>query len=135
MVSEMSKRILVVEDNPDNMYVMDRILTHNGYIVHQATSGQDALNLLARMPFDLILMDMQMPGLDGYAAVQTLRESPALANVPVIAVTASTMPGDRERSLRSGCTDYVAKPIDTRDLLKLVAHYLGGARGGDDPDR
>ena len=135
MVSEMPKRILVVEDNPDNMYVMDRILTHNGYTVHQATSGQDALNLLARMPFDLILMDMQMPGLDGYAAVQTLRESPALANVPVIAVTASTMPGDRERSLRSGCTDYVAKPIDTRDLLKLVAHYLGGARGGDDPDR
>ena len=131
----MSKRILVVEDNPDNMYVMDRILTHNGYVVQQATSGEDALNLLATMPFDLILMDMQMPGLDGYAAVQALRGSPALANVPVIAVTANSMPGDRERSLGAGCTDYMSKPIDTRDLLRLVAHYLGGAGGGDNSDR
>ncbi len=65
MVSEMSKRILVVEDNPDNMYVMDRILTHNGYKVHQATSGQDALNLLATMPFDLILMTCRCQALMG----------------------------------------------------------------------
>ena len=131
----MSKRILVVEDNPDNMYVMDHILTHRGYAVHQATSGQDALNLMSTMAFDLILMDMQMPGLDGYAAVQAIRGMPAMANVPVIAVTANSMPGDRERSLCAGCTDYVAKPIDTRDLLQLVAQYLEGAQGGENPDR
>ncbi|MDQ5851494.1 MAG: response regulator [Chloroflexota bacterium] len=131
----MSKRILVVEDNPDNMYVMDHLLTRSGYAVQQATSGEDALDLLARMPFDLVVMDMQMPGLDGYAAVQALRELPGMAHVPVIAVTAHSMPGDRERALQAGCTDYIAKPINTRELLALVAHYLGGARGGDNPDR
>ena len=131
----MSKRILVVEDNPDNMYVMDHLLTRSGYAVQQATSGEEALDLLARMPFDLVVMDMQMPGLDGYAAVQALRELPGMANVPVLAVTAHSMPGDRERALQAGCTDYIAKPITTRELLALVAHYLGGARGGDNPDR
>ena len=130
----MSKRILVVEDNPDNMYVMDHLLTRSGYAVQQATSGEEALDLLARMPFDLVVMDMQMPGLDGYAAVQALRQLPGMALVPVLAVTAHSMPGDRERALQAGCTDYIAKPINTREMLALVAHYLGGARGGDNPD-
>lgn len=122
----MAKRILVVEDNPDNMYVVDRLLTHHGYAVHQAVSGSEALRLLEAAPFDLVLMDMQMPGLDGYSTVQALRASNGM-DMPVIAVTASSMPGDRERTLEAGCTDYVAKPIDTRELVRLVAHYLGGA--------
>ena len=131
----MAKRILVVEDNPDNMYVMDRLLTHYGYAVQQAASGEEALNLLRQMPFDLVFMDMQMPGLDGYATVRTLRELPALEHVPVIAITANSMPGDRERSLSAGCTDYVAKPIDTRAVVRLVERYLGGSRRGDNPNR
>ena len=131
----MSKRILVVEDNPDNMYVTDRILTHCGYTVQQATTGDEALDHAARMPVDLILMDMQLPGLDGYATVQALRQLPQGANVPIIAVTAHTMPGDRERALDAGCSDYVAKPIDTRELVQLVEDYLGGARSDDNPDR
>lgn len=122
----MSKRILVVEDNPDNMYVVDRILTHQGYLVQQATSGVEALGLLETGSCDLILMDMQMPGLDGYSTVQALRTERGI-NVPVIAVTANSMPGDRERTLAAGCTDYMAKPIDTRELVRLVKHYLGGA--------
>lgn len=131
----MSKQILVVEDNPDNMYVTDRILTHCGYAVQQATTGDEALDYAARIPVDLILMDMQLPGLDGYATVKALRQLPEGANVPIIAVTAHTMPGDRERALDAGCSDYVAKPIDTRELVQLVEDYLGGARSDDNPDR
>jgi len=121
------KCILVVEDNPDNMYVMDRLLTHHGYAVQQAMSGGDALGVLATTPFDLVLMDMQMPGVDGYSTVRALRDLPGLAGLPVIAVTAHSMPGDRERTLQAGCTDYVAKPINTRELMRLVEYYLRGA--------
>ncbi len=131
----MAKRILVVEDNPDNMYVMDRILTHRGYSVGEATSGADALRMIAETPFDLVLMDMQMPGLDGYATVQTIRELVAGKEVPIIAVTAHSMPGDRERTLDAGCTDYVSKPIQTQDLLQLIEHYLGGSHVGENSGR
>lgn len=131
----MTKRILVVEDNPDNMYVMDRILTHRGYSVGEATSGADALRMIAETPFDLVLMDMQMPGLDGYATVQTIRELVAGKEVPIIAVTAHSMPGDRERTLDAGCTDYVSKPIQTQDLLQLIEHYLGGSHVGENSGR
>jgi CheY-like chemotaxis protein len=130
-----TKRILVVEDNPDNMYVMDRILTHRGYSVGEATSGADALRMIAETPFDLVLMDMQMPGLDGYATVQTIRELVAGKEVPIIAVTAHSMPGDRERTLDAGCTDYVSKPIQTQDLLQLIEHYLGGSHVGENSGR
>jgi CheY-like chemotaxis protein len=129
------KRILVVEDNPDNMYVMDRILTHYGFSVHESTSGEEALRLLETNVYDLVLMDMQMPGLDGYAAVRKLRAFPSMQHVPVIAVTANSMPGDRARSLEAGCTDYMSKPIDTRELVRLIEYYLGGTRGDDDSDR
>jgi CheY-like chemotaxis protein len=130
-----TKRILVVEDNPDNMYVMDRILTHRGYSVGEATSGADALRMIAETPFDLVLMDMQMPGLDGYATVQTIRELVSGKEVPIIAVTAHSMPGDRERTLDAGCTDYVSKPIQTQDLLQLIEHYLGGSHVGENSGR
>jgi CheY-like chemotaxis protein len=126
----MATRILVVEDNPDNLYVMDRILRHAGYTVTQAVSGETALRLIADSTFDLILMDMQMPGLDGYTTVRAIRNIPTTVNIPIIAVTASSMPGDRERTLAAGCNDYVAKPIDTRMLLEVVAQYLGGASSG-----
>jgi two-component system, sensor histidine kinase LadS len=121
------KHVLVVEDNPDNMYVMDRILSHQGYQVHQANSGEQALHLLRAMPVDLVLLDMQMPGMDGYSAVKALRAMPGLSELPVIAVTASSMAGDRERTLQAGCTDYMPKPVDTRELMRLVAFYLGGS--------
>lgn len=131
----MTKSILVVEDNPDNMYVLDHLLTRKGYHVVQAVNGHEALRQLEATDPVLVLLDMQMPGLNGYATVQALREQPRFAKLPVIAVTASSMPGDRERSLAAGCTDYLAKPINPRELLQLVAHYLEGAIRGDHPDR
>lgn len=127
--------ILVVEDNPDNMYVLDHLLTRKGYTVRQAGRGEDALEQLRDFTPSLVLMDMQMPGMDGYAVVRELRRRPELATLPIIAVTASSMPGDREQTLAAGCTDYVAKPINPRELLKLVEYYLGGGSRGEDSDR
>lgn len=131
----MSKTILVVEDNADNMYVLDHLLTRKGYTVVQATSGAEVLALLDREPPALVLMDMQMPGMNGYTAVERLRAEGRWADLPVIAVTASSMPGDRERTLAVGCTDYVSKPINPRELLQLVAHYVEGVAGADRSDR
>lgn len=127
--------ILVVEDNPDNMYVLDHLLTRSGYAVQQAVRGDEALTMMEQQRPDLVLMDMQMPGMDGYTMVQQLRQHPTLAQLPVIAVTASSMPGDREAILAAGCTDYVAKPIEPRAVLELVAQYVEGGRRGKDPDR
>jgi two-component system cell cycle response regulator DivK len=130
----MSKPILVVEDNPDNMYVLDHLLTRKGYTVVQAANGEDALRQIEATDPLLVLMDMQMPGLDGYATVEALRRQPRFADLIVIAVTASSMPGDRERALEAGCTDHIPKPINPRGLLQIVGQYLEGARGDDDPD-
>lgn len=131
----MSATILVVEDNPDNMYVLDHLLTRKGYLVRQATRGEEALAQVQQHRPALVLMDMQMPGMDGYAVVRELRRQPELATLPIIAVTASSMPGDREQTLDAGCTDYIAKPISPRDLLQLVEHYLNGGHCADDSDR
>ena len=127
--------ILVVEDNPDNMYVLDHLLTRKGYVVRQAVRGEEALALVRQEQPALVLLDMQMPGMDGYAVVRELRQLPELAALPIIAVTANSMPGDREQTLAAGCTDYLAKPISPRELLQLVEHYLGGERHGHDSDR
>ena len=116
--------ILVVEDNPDNMYVLDHLLTRKGYVVRQAARGEEALAIIKQQRPALVLMDMQLPGMDGYAVVRAIREQPELGELPVIAVTASSMPGDREQTIAAGCTDYVAKPISPRDLLQLVEQYL-----------
>lgn len=127
--------ILVVEDNPDNMYVLDHLLTRKGYVVRQAVRGEDALAQIQQHRPGLVLMDMQMPGMDGYAVVRELRRDPNLSALPVIAVTAHSMPGDREQTLAAGCTDYVAKPINPREMLKLVEYYLEGGNRGNDSDR
>lgn len=127
--------ILVVEDNPDNMYVIDHLLTRKGYEVQQATRGEEAFDLIRQHRPALVLMDMQMPGMDGYAVVRALRQQPELADLPVIAVTASSMPGDREETLKAGCTDYMAKPINPRELLRMVEHYLEGGSHGEYSDR
>lgn len=124
--------ILVVEDNPDNMYVLDHLLTRRGYVVQQAMRGDEALRVVDKHPPDLVLMDMHMPGMDGFAVVRALRARSLLSTMPVIAVTAASMLGDREAMLQAGCTDYVAKPIDPRAVLRLIQHYLEGGRRGPD---
>ncbi len=129
------RTILVVEDNPDSMYVLDYLLTHKGYMVQQAVRGEEALIQIQHQRPALVLMDMHMPGMDGYTVVREIRRSPELAALPVIAVTASNMPGDREQMLAAGCTDYIAKPINPRGLLQLIEHYLEGGGRDNDSDR
>jgi CheY-like chemotaxis protein len=116
--------ILLVEDNLINQKVVISLLRKKGYNVEVAVNGQDALDRLSAKPFGLVLMDVQMPVLDGLETTRRIRANAAWAGLPVIAMTAHAMNGDRERCLQSGMNDYLAKPMDHKQLLRLVDQYL-----------
>ncbi len=118
------KRILIVEDNPISMDLVYDLLEVSGYQVDKATDGFEALKLVKEKPYDLILMDIQLPGLDGLTATRILKEDPKTKEIPVVALTAHAMDGDDERALNAGCDGYIPKPIDTRSFVKSVAMYL-----------
>lgn len=119
-----AKKILVVEDNPVNRRLAEFLLRSQGYIVLQATNAQEAFDLLKTERTDLILMDVQLPGMDGLEATRKLKEQPATANIPVVAVTSYAMKGDREKALAAGCVGYVTKPIDKTTFLEAVTTHL-----------
>ncbi|MBI3006874.1 MAG: response regulator [candidate division NC10 bacterium] len=118
------KRILVVEDNPMNMELVCEVLEAHGYEVWQATSAAEALERLKRVKPDLILMDIQLPGLDGLALTKRLKQEPATRDILVVALTAHAMKGDRDRILEAGCCGYLPKPIDIKQLTTQVARLL-----------
>lgn len=118
------KRILLVEDNEMNLEVACEFLEKAGMIVSVATHGQMALEKLAQQPVDLVLMDCQMPVMDGYQATQMIRQQPQWADLPVIAMTANAMAGDREACLHAGMNDHLAKPIEVAKLYRTLLHYL-----------
>jgi two-component system cell cycle response regulator DivK len=125
--------VLLVEDNEVNRYLARFLLEHGGFEVVTASNGQEALDQArARRP-DLILMDIQMPVMDGYAATRALKADPALQAVPVVALTAYAMPHERERALAAGCAGHIEKPIDTRNFIAQLHGYLG--RTGPAPPR
>jgi len=117
-------RILVVEDNPDNRILITDVLTSLDYEVTVANDGQEGLDKAGSEHPDLILMDMSLPVMDGWTATKKLKESTELKSIPVIALTAHAMVGDRERALEAGCNDYISKPIDLRELQTKLAEYL-----------
>lgn len=119
------KRILLVEDNEMNLEVATEFLEQVGIILSIATNGQIALDKLAQQSFDLVLMDCQMPVMDGYQATKAIRERPELAQLPVIAMTANAMAGDKEMCLRAGMNDHIAKPIEVNLLYQTLLKYLG----------
>jgi CheY-like chemotaxis protein len=121
-----SARILIVEDNAVNQRVASALLARAGYRAEVANNGEEALSALARMPFDLVLMDCQMPVLDGYSATQRLREreSGGSKHVPVIAMTANALPGDLERCLAAGMDDYLSKPVTREALYAALKRWL-----------
>jgi two-component system, cell cycle response regulator DivK len=123
-------RILVVEDNPKNLKLVRDVLTHWGYDVIEATTGEDGVRLAAEASPDLVLMDLQLPGIDGAEALRRIRSDGDNADVPVVAVTAFAMNDDRERALDSGFNGYVEKPISVRSLADQVRDFLnlGGVR-------
>jgi two-component system cell cycle response regulator DivK len=118
------ERILIVDDNVVNLKLMRVLLAGEGYDVRTATNADEALSLVKDFPPRLVLMDIQLPGMDGLALTRRFKADPALRDTRVVALTASAMKGDAERALDAGCDGYVAKPIDTRAFPGLVARYL-----------
>jgi two-component system cell cycle response regulator DivK len=116
--------ILYIEDNPENRLLVKRILEVEGYKVVEAVSGLAGLNAAETMHPDLILMDINLPELDGYELTRRLKQIKHLTGVPVIAMTANVMKGDREKTLAAGCDGYIQKPIDVDELPVQVANYL-----------
>jgi CheY-like chemotaxis protein len=124
----MRRRILVIEDNHQNMYLTTYLLEHAGYEVLQATDGPAGVRLAEEQRPDLIVLDIQLPQMDGYQVMRALRELPTLVDTAIVAVTSYAMPGDRDRILRTGCTAYLEKPIDPDTFVATVAcHVRGGA--------
>ncbi len=121
-------RILVVEDNPLNLKLVRDVLTVSGYEVVEAQSGEEGVALAATCAPDLVLMDLQLPGIDGYEALRLLRQDPRLGGVPVVAVTAFAMREDRERTAREGFDGYLSKPISVRALPAQVDEFLSIGR-------
>ncbi|BCY19455.1 hypothetical protein hrd7_33040 (plasmid) [Leptolinea sp. HRD-7] len=120
----MGKKILIIEDNEQNLYLVTFILEKNGYNVVQARSGDEGLRVAVICEPDLILLDIQLPVMDGYTVARELRKLPALANIPIVAVTSFAMPGDREQALAAGCTGYIEKPIDPDTFITQVNQHL-----------
>jgi CheY-like chemotaxis protein len=120
----MSGTILLVEDNPQNRYLATFLLERSGYAVVTAVDGKEAIPLAARIVPRAILLDIQLPGMDGYEVAQLLRAVVALAKVPIIAVTSYAMPGDREKALAAGCIGYLEKPIDPESFVTDIERLL-----------
>jgi len=118
-----AQRVLVVEDNERNMKLFRDVLAASGYRTLEATTGSQAVELAQRHIPDVVLMDVQLPDLDGVEALRRIRTDARTAFVPVVAVTAQAMDGDRERFLRAGFDDYLPKPVDVAELLGLVRRY------------
>ncbi|MYT19445.1 response regulator, partial [Streptomyces sp. SID7760] len=119
------RTVLVVDDDARNLYALSGVLELHGIRVLHAENGRKGIETLTRNEgVDLILMDVMMPELDGYAATAEIRRMPGHAGIPIIAVTAKAMPGDREKSLAAGASDHVTKPVDADDLIARVRHWL-----------
>jgi two-component system, cell cycle response regulator DivK len=116
--------ILVVDDNPQNLKLARVLLAGEGYDVHTAASAEDALRTLERVRPRLILMDFQLPGMDGLELTQRLKADPDRAGIVIVALTAYAMKGDEARARQAGCDGYVAKPIDIGTLPRLVAEHI-----------
>ena len=119
----MGERILIVDDNPTNLTLVAYLVKANGYDVDTATDADAAIAAIAANRPRVILMDLQLPGVDGLELTRRLKADPATREITIIAVTAYAMKGDQEKALEAGCDDYVTKPIDTRALPELIARY------------
>lgn len=126
----MTHVILVVEDNERNLKLLRDVLEYAGYEVRAAQTAEDGIALAVSKPPDLVLMDLQLPGIDGMEALRRLREDPRTADIPVVAVTAQAMRQDRERALAAGFDGYVEKPISVRAFLDQVRRFLPGEEVG-----
>ena len=123
----MGDRVLIVDDNPTNLKLVAYLVKAQGYEVQTAGDADAALASIAEHRPRLILMDLQLPGIDGLELTRRLKADPATHDIKIVAVTAYAMKGDQEKALAAGCDDYVTKPIDTRALPLVIARHLQGA--------
>jgi len=126
----MKKRILVVDDNEQHMYLASFLLEKKGHEVIPAKTGLEAIEKVKTEKPDLILMDMQLPEMDGFEATRIIRNIPGFAHIPIVAVTSYAMTGDREKAILSGCVGYIEKPFLPETFISQVEKYL--RREGDD---
>ena len=120
----MSRLILVVEDQEDNRQILRDLLKSADYTITEAETGEEAITAVARQPPSLILMDIQLPGIDGYEATRRIKSDPALCSIPIIAVTSYALSGDEDKCREAGCNDYVSKPYSPRQLLAKIWEFL-----------
>ena len=118
------KKILVVEDNKINMYLSCRILKSSGYEVIEARSGEEGVELAIKEKPDLIIMDIQLPSIDGLETTKRIRESEANGEIPIIALTSYAMAGDKKKALKAGCTGYIEKPINPETFISEIKKFL-----------
>ncbi len=123
-------RILIVEDNPQNMRLVRKILAHVGFDVIEAVDGLSGINAAVNEMPDLILMDVNLPDIDGLEATSRIKAMPNLSHIPIVALTANAMYGDRELCLNAGCDDYMSKPVNNSALIDMIDKHLAmlGAR-------
>ena len=131
------RKVLCVEDNAVNMILVERIVEAEGHDLIKAEDGPKALKLLAEITPDIILLDINLPGIDGLELARRFKADPRLSPVPLIATTAQVLVGDRERCLEAGCDDYLPKPLDIRKLRQMMRQFLSGsvATGNIPPGR
>jgi two-component system cell cycle response regulator DivK len=120
----MEEKILIVEDNPQNMRLVEMVLRAGGYTLLKATDGEEALDMAMRERPGLIIMDIQLPKLSGLEVTKKLRRMPAFNGIPIIALTAYAMKGDKEKFIDGGCDAYLSKPINIRELHRMVGQML-----------
>ena len=118
------EKVMLVEDNPQNMKLLEMLLRSKSYVLLKACDGETALDMATREQPDLIVMDMQLPGMSGIEVTKQLRQMPVFHHTPIIALTAYAMRGDKERFLEAGCNAYLSKPISTRELPGIIDKML-----------
>ena len=127
----MRARILLIEDNPQNRYLTTFLLEQRGHEVLQAETGPQGLEMAAQIRPDLILLDIQLPGMDGHAVARALKSEPNLQTIPIVAVTSYAMAGDREKAFEAGCNGYVEKPINPDTFMSEIERFLPHASRGE----
>lgn len=120
----MSRTVLVIEDNVENRYLATYLLEHHGFSVLSAPDGPQGIALAATLLPDLVLLDIQLPGMDGYSVARALRRMQALRATPIIAVTSYAMAGDRDKAIAAGCDGYIEKPIDPQTFVAEISSFL-----------
>jgi CheY-like chemotaxis protein len=118
------KTILVIEDNKLNMKLVNGLVKFGKYRMLEAEDAESGIELIREQRPDLVLMDIQLPGMDGLSATKIIKEDPDLTDIPIVALTSYAMQGDEEKALAAGCTGYITKPIDTRKFLETLSQYF-----------